>query len=149
MKIKELRLEYQRLEHLGDLWKNINAVAADFAGARRQAEEYHRRVQETATLSQKKHEQLNPLYEKLKQLREKEKLLAAQHLQLKEQYRQTKELLETVSSRVKELSQIFSENEKKSFKEQLKEKTAQVSEKIKKREKLSMEDILAFQAGEK
>ena len=140
-----MQLEYKRLEHLGGLWKNINTVAADFSEARRKAEEYHRQVQEIAALSQNKHELLNPSYEKLKQLREKEKLLAAQHLQLKGQYRQTGELLEKNLSRVKELSKIFSENDKKSFKEQLKEKTAQVSEKIKKREKLSMEDILAFQ----
>lgn len=148
-RIKELRQKHKQLEHLSGLWKNINAVAAGFAEARRKAEEFHRQVQETATLSQKKHEQLDPLYEKLKQLRGQEKLLAVQHLQLKDQYQQARELLEKILSRVKELTKIFSENEKKSFKEQLKEKTIQVSEKIKKREKLNMEDILAFQAGER
>ena len=79
---------------MGDLWKNINAVAADFSEARRKAEEFHHQVQETADLSQKKHELLNPSYEKLKQLREQEKLLASTHLQLKEQYQQDREELE-------------------------------------------------------
>ena len=121
-RIKELQLEQKRLGLVGDLWKNINAVAADFSEARRKAEEFHHQVQETADLSQKKHELLNPSYEKLKQLREQEKLLAAQHLQLKEQYQQDREELEKNLSRVKELSKTFSDSEKKSFKEQLREK---------------------------
>ena len=49
--------------------------------------------------------------------------------------------------RVNELAKLFGEEEQKSMKRQVREKTAEVHEKIKKKQKLSMDDILAFQAS--
>ena len=79
-------------------------------------------------------------------MREQETPIIEKHRELREQYDLSKKKIQELYSRVQELSKNFNEKEQKSFKEQIKEKTAQVSEKIKKKEKLKIDDILAFQA---
>ncbi len=148
-KIKELQAQHKRFETLRAASKNLNTAAADVAVNRRKAEQFHREVQETAVLSQNKHEQLKAIYGEIKKLRETEKPLWEKYLGLKAQYEQIKKSFEETLSKVKELSALFSQEETKSFKEQMREKTAQVAEKIKKKEKLNIDDILAFQASEK
>ncbi|MBI4147298.1 hypothetical protein HY494_01455 [Candidatus Woesearchaeota archaeon] len=145
-KVKELQARQKKMGELEEVWKISNAASADAAEVRHKAERFHREVQGTAGLSQQKHQQVNSLYEQLKQLREQQTPLAEKHLQLKEQYGQMKNQLQEIQARVDELSKQFNEKEEKSFKEQIKEKTAQVSEKIKKKQKLNIDDILAFQA---
>ncbi|MBI2125457.1 hypothetical protein HYV87_03510 [Candidatus Woesearchaeota archaeon] len=148
-KIKLLQVDYKRLTQLGEISKDIHNAAVEAAEHRRKAQQSHQEVQDTAILSQNKHEQLTALYQELNQLREKEKSLAQKYFELKNQHEQMKKPLEETFSRVKELGKIFSDEEKKSFSQQIKEKTAEVQEKIKKRQKLRTEDILAFQALDK
>src|SRR3989344_2457310 len=145
-KIKLLQVDYKRLTQLGEISKDIHNAAVEAAEQRRKAQQSHQEVQDTAILSQNKHEQLTALYQELKQLREKEKSLAQKYFELKNQHEQIKKPLEEAFSRVKELGKIFNDEEKKSFSQQIKEKTAEIQEKIKKRQKLKTEDILAFQA---
>ncbi len=146
-RVKELQAQQKKMSELEEAWKISNATAADAAEVRRKAEQFHREVQGTAVLSQQKHQQINSLYDKIKELRQQEKPLEAKHQELRNQYEHLKKKIQELQSLVQGLSKFFKGKEEKSLKEQLQEKTAQVSEKIKKKEKLKMEDILAYQAG--
>ena len=59
---------------------------------------------------------------------------------------EVKKEVDELQARVTVLSKLFKDEEEKSFKTKVKEKTAEVREKMKKGKKLSTEDILAFQA---
>lgn len=144
--VKELQAKQKKMGELAEAWKISNVATAEVAEVRGKAEQFHRELQETAALSQHKHQQINTLYEQLKQLREQEKPIAIKYRELKNESEQIKKKMQDLQVRIQELSQQFHDKEEKSLKEQLKEKTALVSEKIKKKEKLKIEDILAFQA---
>ena len=146
-KVKELKAQYKELEKLGDVWKEINASSSGLSEVRQKAEESHKNVQTLAKQSQEKHEEINRLYEELKQLREQEQPLADKYLKEKAEFEELKKKLDEYQARIGELSKILNEEDEKDFKSKVQEKTAEVKEKIKKRQKLSTEDILAFQAS--
>ncbi|MEW5896311.1 MAG: hypothetical protein AB1668_01340 [Nanoarchaeota archaeon] len=145
-KIKELEAEYKQVEALGEAWKSVNTAAANFAESRRQAEEIHHQVQDLAEQSQAKHEQLVSLLKEGKEYKGEEKLLAEKYLQLKAKFEQAKKEFKEAAVNVDELGKILGEEDKKKFRQKVREKTAEVKEKIRKKKKLSTEDILAFQA---
>lgn len=146
-KIKELKVQYKELEKLGDVWKEINASSTGLSEVRQKAEESHKNVQTLAKQSQEKHEEINRLYEELKQLREQEQPLAEKYLREKAEFEELKKKLDELQARIGELSKVLNEEDEKDFKSKVQEKTAEVKEKLKKRQKLSTEDILAFQAS--
>ncbi len=146
-KVKGLKAAYQKVEQGKLAWKAVHAASADLAEARRKAQHSHHQVQELASLSQEKHEQVNALYKTVRELRKNENNLAEQYIQFKARHEELKKELQTIQSRVDELSKLFKEDDHRSFQEKIKEKTADVQEKIKKKQKLRIEDILAFQAS--
>ncbi len=145
-KIKELKAQFKKLEELGQVWREVHTVAVNLSDTRRRAEESHQKVQEVAAKSQEIHEQINTLYEEVKKSREEERGLAEKYLESKAQYEQLKKSLDELLQRINELGKIFGEEEKKDFRKQVQERTAAVTEKLRRKEKLSMDDILAFQA---
>ncbi|MDP3699005.1 MAG: hypothetical protein Q8R47_05450 [Nanoarchaeota archaeon] len=146
--VKELQAQQKKMTELEAAWKRSHNASFAAAEVRRKAEQLHREVQGTAGISQEKHQQVNSLYEQLKQLRGQEKPIAVKYLELKDEAGQIKKKMQELQSRLQELSRQSNDKEEKSLKEQIKEKTAQVSEKIKKKEKLKIDDILAFQASD-
>ncbi len=146
--LKGLKLQYNQIKGLDEVWKEVNTTVADFAEARRKAEQSHKKVQELAEQSQEKHEEINKLYTELKGLRKAERPLAEKYLDLKAQCQQVRKSLDELAQRANELGKLFTDEDRKSRKQIIKEKTSEVVEKIRKRQKLSTEDILAFQASE-
>ena len=65
---------------------------------------------------------------------------------MKVEYETSKKGVDKLQARVTVLSRLFKDEEEKSFKTKVKEKNAEVQDKLKKGKKLSTEDILAFQA---
>jgi len=145
-RIKELRTELAKAEKINAIYKEASSAAADVSAARRQAETSHHSVQELAQRSQQRHETIHKLYEEVKQLRQEEKPLFGKHAGCRERGNALKKELAEISARVDELAKILHEEREKSFQVKVQEKTAEVNEKIKKGKKLSMDDILAFQA---
>lgn len=145
--IKELKSQYQKMKGLEEVWKTIKTSNIDFTETRRKAEHSHKNIQELAKQSQEIHEQINKLYGEVKKLRGQEQPLAEKYLNLKKEYTKLKENLEELLSRVNELNKLFKKEENKSNKTKINEQTTAVKEKIMKKQKLSMEDILAFQAS--
>ncbi len=144
--IKSLQAKYKKVQHLEEVWKEVNSATADFSETRRKAQDLHESIQGIAQQSQAKHEELNAIYESIKKLREEEQKLAEKHLQFKVQWETAKKEADALFARVGELAKLFNEEMEKSFKVKVREKTDEVREKIKNRKKLSTEDILAFQA---
>lgn len=144
--VKGLQAQLKKIVELQEAWKISAATATEAAEVRHKAQQLHREVQATAGLSQQKHQLVNSLYEQIKQLREQEKPILEKYQELRDQYQLVKSKIQQIRPQVEELSKNFNDKAEKSFKEQIKEKTAQVTEKIKKREKLNIDDILAFQA---
>lgn len=145
--LKELKAECQQREQLSSAWKEVDLATADVSEVRHKAQEAHQQIQDLAQQGQRKHEEMQKLLEQGKQLREHEKPLAEKHQQLRAEQQAAKTALEEVEKRLAELRKIFQEEEEKSFSEKVREKTAEVTEKLKTKKKLSMEDILVFQAG--
>lgn len=145
--VKELRVQYKEISQLGTVWKEVNTASADFSEMRRKAQDTHHEVQKIAETSQEKHQEIQKIYDELHQLKEQEQPLAEKHLHLKVEYESVKKSFEEIQSRVNELGKLFKDEEEKDFKSLVREKTAQVQDKLKKGKKLSTEDILAFQAS--
>ncbi|MBI2151472.1 hypothetical protein HYU21_01965 [Candidatus Woesearchaeota archaeon] len=144
--IKELKAEFKKIEGLDLAWKEHNTAAANFSEKRRVAQEFHQQVQVKADVSQSKHEEISKLYDEIKAIRSEQKPAFEKYKEFKKKYEETKKALEETLPRLTELSKSFQENEERSYQSILREKTAEVQEKIKKRQKLSTRDILAFQA---
>jgi uncharacterized coiled-coil DUF342 family protein len=144
--VKELKNKLQEMAELTKVWDEVNVISADFAQQRRKAEQSHRGVQKKAQASQEKHEQIKPLYEAIKQLRQSEKPLTEKYLAGKKAVGESKIKLEAILKRVTELSKLFKDEEAKDYQSKAVQKTTAVQEKMKKGQKLSTEDILAFQA---
>ncbi len=144
--LKDLKVQYKKLSELGQVWDEIQKVSSDFSKDRRKAQESHESVQEKAHASQEKHELINSLYEEVKQLREQEKPLSEKFSTEKKVFEEFKIKVDELAKQVSDLAKQCGEEEDRSFKAKVYEKTEEVREKIKKGKKLSTEDILAFQA---
>ncbi len=145
--IKELQVLYKQAELVGGMWREVKAVTSDFVQSRHLAQDSHHKVQDLAQQSQQKHEEMNKVYEDVKLLRAEEKPLLEKYQQLRKQQEELKKTLLAVQARVAELSKVFQEDEGTDFRSKVREKKAAVQDKLKKGKKLSMDDILAFQAS--
>ena len=144
--LKDLKIQYKKLSELGQVWDEIHKASSDFSKDRRKAQESHESVQEKAHASQEKHEFINSLYEEVKKLREQEKPLSDKFSSEKRIFEEMKVKADELGKQVSELAKQCGEEEDRSFKAKVYEKTEEVRDKIKKGKKLSTEDILAFQA---
>jgi len=145
-KIKEIKSELKQIEGFENAWKEKKSAVIEFSQKRKAAQQSHQTVQQKADESQKKHEELTQLYKDVKEAREKIKPLDDKIKGLKSKYNATKKEVDKVSNRVKELSKLFEDKDKKMRQNKAQVRTAEVKEKLKKKQKLSTEDILAFQA---
>ncbi|HLC90609.1 MAG TPA: hypothetical protein VJI15_02470 [Candidatus Nanoarchaeia archaeon] len=145
-KVKELKAEYKKIEAQDQQWKERQTAASGFIQKRKEAQHSHHSLQEKADASQQKHQEVNKVYEDLKAIRNQIKPLETEHLRLKEEYHAVKRQLGDAQQDIQKLSRVFEDKEKKIKQSFAQERTAEVKEKIKKRQKLSTEDILAFQA---
>ncbi|MBI1968566.1 hypothetical protein HYS49_01515 [Candidatus Woesearchaeota archaeon] len=153
-KTKELKGKLRQVQELSRAEQRKNTVAADFAGTRREAQDFHTQVQAKARQSQEKHERMLATLQELKKLREEEQPLAEQHLTLKVQYHEGREKLNLAFQDLRAWERLFEKNTalrrqkaRALEEEQLAKMREAVEEKLKKGQKLRMEDILAFQTG--
>ncbi|MDP3639585.1 MAG: hypothetical protein Q8R53_00070 [Nanoarchaeota archaeon] len=153
-KTKELKGKLRQVQKLSLAEQRRNTVAADFAGKRREAQDFHWQVQEKARQSQEKHQRMLATLQELKKLREEEQSVAEKHLALKVQYHEERKKLNAAFQDLWALERLFEKStalrRQKSRaleEEQLAKMREAVEGKLKRGEKLRMEDILAFQTG--
>ncbi len=154
-RVKELQQQRKELQQLTDTEKERNTAAADVAGKRREAQQVHEKIQEQAKDAQQKHEEMMKCYDEIKKMRKEIKPIEEQHAQLKGKLAELRKKMDELAPRVKELAHRLGEDKKEQIraeKERMhalaKKKSAEVEEKLKTKKKLSMDDILAFQAGQ-
>lgn len=145
-KVKVLKVELKEALLIYEAAKEARASRVDFLESRKTAQEVHERVQEVAQKSQDVHVAINSLYDEIKKGREEEKSITEKYLKLKEEYLQMKKKQEELSKQLDAFSAQLKTHDATNFRSKIREKTAEVQEKIKKGKKLSTEDILAFQA---
>ncbi len=155
-KLKDLKKEYASVKDQAEAWETIRAKSKEIDQLKREANKFHREVQEQAQKSQTKHEALiaesSELTDMKKQedelykafLKEKEAYVAINH-DLKDKVAELQRIKESLSKRNVKLKEDQKQEEMKT----LKERAQEAEEKVKKKQKLTTEDLLAMQGVKK
>lgn len=154
-KIKALKKKYNEGKKVSDVWEKIRSLNKEIKKLKQSADESHQKIQSRAKESQIRHEQMISKSGEVDKLKEEEKKVFAKFIEFKKQFTEINNDLKAklaglseINSKVSEFKQ-FSRNEKaKRDEETLKIKESDVKEKIKKRQKLTTEDLLVFQKSE-
>lgn len=152
-RIKGLKKQLAEAQVVGEVISNVRTVEKNIKELKAQGEEKYTDMQTKADESQKKHEALIALLKDVDQLRVKEDGLLKDIEGLKKAYADARQKLEAELLKLnvvgKQLHDIKAEGERnreKRIAEQLESKTRSVEEKLKKGEKLTTQDLLAWQA---
>ena len=151
-KIKELKKKSEGLEEVDRLNKEIHTKSQEIQRLKKEANESHKQMRMAAGESQEYHEKLVGNSKEIDEMRQKEKEAhdefmkhEAEYLtkneQLKEKLNEYRKIREQLEGHKVQLDSEYKEQERKT----LKEKEAEVKEKIKLRKKLTTEDILVMQ----
>lgn len=153
--LKEKKAAFGKIKGQGDLSKNIRELSKEIDELKKQSDEVHEQLQERAEQSQDYHETVIEKSKKIDALKQEEDDAYKKFSELKDEYVAKREELQAVIDKAEEIRKelgLHGEQvqrvEKKKAKEILKEKSAAVEEKVKKKQTLTTEDLLAFQAGE-
>ena len=154
--IKNLKKKYKESEKISNVWDQLHTKSKDIDLKKREAEEMHKKIQKTAKESQDKHEGMIALSKEIDGLKKEEEEAFKRFIEFKTKFNEVNDKLK---ERLVELNNIKLEVDKhikskrleKESKEQaiLRNKEHSVEEKLKKREKLTTEDLLIFQKFEK
>ncbi|HLC50692.1 MAG TPA: hypothetical protein VJI97_04680 [Candidatus Nanoarchaeia archaeon] len=151
-KIKELRKEYDNCSVLESFSKKIREVASEVSKLKRESNDIHRAVQEKAKMSQTMHEEILKISPEIDKLKAEEKEAFEKFSDTRKKFysanTQLKDKLKPMNEIRNELDKIKGERiEKRRHDEEslLKSMEDKVNEKIKKRQKLTTEDLIAFQ----
>lgn len=151
-KIKELKKRYEQVGKVSTVWKKIHDVSMEIEKLKQEANQFHKQIQTNAGQSQEKHEVLIESSKVIKDQKKSEKDLQTKFLEQKAKFN---ELNITLKKELEELNQIYTkldmnrdearEVRKESQRKTLAEKRKEAEDKMKRGEKLTTEDILAFQ----
>ena len=151
-KIKKLRKDYDKLSVLWDSNKKIREVLDAVRKLRKDANEAHRAIQEKAKQSQVMHEEILKVSAEIDKINLEEEEAFRKFSEFRKQFyevnSQLKEKLRLMNDSKSKLDRIYSDKKEKRKEEEklfLKSKEDVVDEKIKKRQKLTTEDLLVFQ----
>jgi uncharacterized coiled-coil DUF342 family protein len=151
--IKEKKKQIEGAE-FGGMSKEARELSKEIDAIRAKADTVHKSMQEKANLSQKKHEEVIKLSNELKEIENKQKELDNKCREYKDKVRQVNENLKSkldqiVAERKQPVHQEKHKQEKRHEKRRntnVEEMQRRVEEKIKKGEKLTTEDLIAYQA---
>ncbi len=151
-KIKELRKKYGEAKELGKVTERISALSKEVKELKEKAQDAHKQVQGTARESQKRHEEMIANSAKIDELKKKAPEFSQEFDSVKKKFFEANDQLKAKLLELNEINQKLGEDKKEFFETKkdaetktLKKKGADVEEKIKKRQKLTTEDLLVFQ----
>lgn len=151
-KINELKKEYGRLSVLEESNKKIREALDILRRMKKEANDAHRLVQEKAKQSQSLHEEILKMSAEIDRMKAEEEEAFRKFSELKKNFNdanaQLKEKLGSMHNVKNELDKISSDKKEKRKQEVasfLKSKEEEVNEKIRKKQKLTNEDLLVFQ----
>ena len=150
--IKDLQKQFAGFEAVQKEWESVTKKSKEIDELKKQANEYHRVVQNSARSSQKQHESLLVDSEEIDDLKKAEEDAYKMFFEQKTVF---KDVNDELKKKLKELNEIKEKLEgnttalkaeaKKKELKSLKERTAEVEEKVKQRKKLTTEDLLVMQ----
>jgi uncharacterized coiled-coil DUF342 family protein len=151
--IKTIKKKYLELKAKDEQYTNVKELSKTLQDKKRHADDVHQQIQDHARQSQQFHEQLLVLSKEVDTLKVQEEEEHKKFMELKDQFNeknnQLKELLEKLNGLKTELDKhnVKTKEERKNQEmEFLKKKDAEVQEKLKKKKKLTTEDILILQS---
>ena len=154
--IKELQKKVEEAAVVSDVWEQTHAVEKEINELKKKSDEAHKIVQKKADESQKKHEEMITLLKEVDELRKNEKKMNFDIDEMKKKYEDVKKKLEEellkLSEMGKKVGEFQSEGKRKKneeFEQQLASKSQSVEEKLKRGEKLTTQDLLAWQMKER
>ncbi|MBD3209239.1 hypothetical protein GF367_02365 [Candidatus Woesearchaeota archaeon] len=153
--IKDLKKKYEEFKDVQQEWEAVVAKSKEIDKLKKRANEYHRVVQQAAKQSQAQHEHLLVDSKEIDELKKSEEEAYQKFFEYKTKF---KDVNAELKPKLKELQAIKEEldshnvalREEKQQREQktLKEKAAEVEEKVKQRKKLTTEDLLVMQRSQ-
>ncbi|MEK6964315.1 MAG: hypothetical protein AABX70_07865 [Nanoarchaeota archaeon] len=154
-KIKDLKKKVGVMKNVHDLSRQIREKSKEIDRLKREANEYHQKMRLMAGESQGHHEVLVGNSKEIDEMRAQEKAAHEEFMKLKTEYQTKNDELKQKLDELKKIREQLDSNNVKvqdDFKEEerktLKEKEAEVNEKIKQRKKLTTEDLLVMQHAE-
>ncbi len=150
--IREKRKQVKEFEKTGDTWKKLHEISQQIEELKKKAEEKHRMLQDAAKTSQSKHENILEASKGIDQLRTAEEEGYKQFFDIKQKIVKITAELDTEQAEASKVQQQLDQHkqerqaEKKKIQDDiLKTKEEHVQDKIKKRQKLTTEDLLVYQ----
>ncbi len=151
-RINELRKQYKESEQTMGIFNTMNGLIKEVNELRAQANGAHRTVQDKAKESQDKHEAILMVSKQVDELRKEEQDAFAKFLDFKIKFAGVNEKLKVellefnkISGQMGEKKAEAKEQKHRKLKQELDIKEEVVEEKIKKRKRLTTEDLLVYQ----
>ncbi|MBI3026919.1 hypothetical protein HYY70_02305 [Candidatus Woesearchaeota archaeon] len=151
-RIKELKKLYENADIMAEAGKKTDQISDVIKGMRKEANENHRLIQEKAKESQILHEGILKISAEIDNMKDEEQDAFKKFSEFKKRFKEAnaelKEKLKIMNDIKEELDKInFQKNEIIKMQQELflKSKEEEIQQKIKRREKLTTEDLLVFQ----
>ncbi|MBU1201274.1 MAG: hypothetical protein KJ583_04975 [Nanoarchaeota archaeon] len=152
--IKTLKKKYDEIKGLMKEIDDIRGKNKELNMLKKEANKFHKDLQQQAKESQEFHEQIIEYSKEIDILREKEKeahdkfmLGKDEYINLNNELKRKLEELKAVKDNLEQNEVRVEELEREKKHKNLKEKTKEVNEKIKKKQKLTTEDLLIMQSS--
>lgn len=150
--IRELKKRYKETKKVSDVWEKINALSRDVDHLKKNARETHLNIQNRATESQKKHEDMIKQSAEIDELKKKEEEAFGKFIEFKKKFNEINEKLKESLLELNRLNETANQHKLEAVKEKkeqeekfLKDKEDLIEEKIRTGKKLTTEDLLVFQ----
>ena len=151
-KIKGLKKKFGEAKVVTDILDSLKKLSNSIDEFKKKSNEFHLKIQCRAKESQELHENVISSSKEIDKLKEGEEQAFGKFIEFKKKFTEANDLLKEKLTKMSELRKSLEsfklkKGEEKKLKEDffLKSKEAEVEEKIKRREKLTTEDLLVFQ----
>ena len=150
--IKGLKKQYAELSAVTGVWDNVRKKSKDIDVLKKEANQIHKKVQDMAKMSQGHHEELIGESKEIDDMKKAEEEAYQKFFEYKKQFSdindelkkkldELKTIKDTLDHNKVELDDLKKDKDTKAFKE----KEKKVQEKVKKKAKLTTEDLLVLQ----
>lgn len=151
-KIHDLKQDLEEINKVSDVWNRLHAINSNIEKLKTEANSVHTKVQENAVKSQEKHEEMLLLSKEIDEFKVKEQEAYKKFTELKEEFTGINEKLKErlvsmneINEKIKQVKTQKKIEKQEQEKITLQQKTEIVEDKIKKKKKLTTEDLLVFQ----
>ncbi len=153
--IRDLKKKFKEVKSLVNVWEDINRISKEIKKLKRERDNVHNKIQTQAKQGQEKHEALIASSKEIDDLKEKEAQAFEQFLKFKKDFTEINNKLKNELGNMGKVNSKLSSDkreqrniEERQKKEMMATKEKDVKEKIKKRKKLTTEDLLILQKSD-